>query len=217
MVAVMDATRVGSSWILAIRDPVRGETVYAHEVAHESTSAYQAAHTELKKLGFTFSGIITDGRFVAVEWLFPGIPIQMCHFHQEQIIVRYLTLNPKLPAGVELLALVRTLPRTDEASFADAFKLWLRTWHDFLQEKTVDTETGTSHWTHKRLRQARDSLSAHLSILFTYQKYPELGMPNTTNSLDGAFKKGKMGIGIHAGLTHARQVKLVLSVLLARE
>ena len=213
MVAIMDATRVGHSWILAVRDPARGETVYAQEVTHESTSAYQMAHAELSMKGLTFSGIVTDGRFVAVDWLFPGIPLQMCHFHQEQIVIRYLTRNPKLPAGIELLDLVRTLARTDEASFTDAFKLWLKTNHDFLQEKTIDPETGRTQWTHKRLRQARDSVSTHLDILFTYQKYPELGMPNTTNSLDGAFKKGKMAIGIHSGLTHLRQIKLMLSLL----
>ena len=217
MVAVMDATKVGYSWILAVRDPAQGETVYAHEVSHESTSAYQMAHTELSMSGFVFSGIVTDGRFVDVDWLFPGIPLQMCHFHQLQIVIRYLTLNPKLVAGIELLDLVRTLPTTDEASFTDAFNLWLRTYHDFLNEKTIDPETGRAQWTHKRLRQARDSVKNHLPILFTYLKYPELNMPNTTNSLDGAFKKGKMAIGIHAGLTHVRQMKLMLSLLFARE
>lgn len=216
MVAVMDATRVGRTWVLAIRDPKEGETVYAHEVSHESTSAYQLVYAELKRQGFSFSAIVTDGRFVAVDWLFPGIPLQMCHFHQIQIVIRYLTRNPKLPASVELLALVRTLPSTDEASFADAFRLWSRTWHDFLQEKTENPETGRKEWTHQRLRQARDSIAAHLDILFTFQRYPELEIPNTTNSLDGVFKKGKVAIGVHAGLTHPRQVKLMLSLLRAR-
>ena len=217
MVAVMDATRVGRTWIFAVRDPKRGETVYTREVAHESTSVYQLAHADLKEKGFVFSAIVTDGRFVAVDWLFPGIPLQMCHFHQIQIVIRYLTLNPKLPAGIELLDLVRTLPNTDEDSFTDAFKLWLRTHHDFLQEKTADPETGRTQWTHKRLRQARDSITAHIDILFTFQRFPELGVPNTTNSLDGSFKKGKMAIGIHAGLTHVRQIKLMLSLLFAPE
>jgi hypothetical protein len=217
MIAVMDATRVGTSWILAVRDPVRGETVYAHEVAHESTSVYQMAHSELKARGFSLAGIVTDGRFVDVEWLFPGIPLQMCHFHQMQIVIRYLTRKPKLPAGIELLALVRTLPRTDEASFTDAFKLWQRTYYDFLGEKTIDHETGAWQWTHQRLRQAAQSIRAHLPILFTFQKYPELGMPNTTNSLDGVFKKGKVAIGVHAGLTHRRQIKLMMSLVFACE
>lgn len=216
MVAVMDATRVGSVWILAVRDPEKPETVYAHEFEHESTSAYQMAHTELTTQGFTFRAIVTDGRFVSVDWLFPGIPIQMCHFHQLQIVVRYLTLHPKLEAGVELLDLVRTLPRTDEASFTDAFKLWLSTWHDFLQEKTVDPETKRWSWTHKRLRQARDSIVRHLDILFTFQRFPDLHIPNTTNSLDGKFKKGKVALGVHSGLTEARQVKLFLSILFSR-
>ena len=216
MVAVMDATRVGSVWVLAVRDPKEKETVYAHEHSVESTSAYQIAYDELKRQGFTFSAIVTDGRFVSVDWLFPGIPIQMCHFHQLQIVIRYLTLNPKLPASIELLELVRTLPKTDEASFTDACKHWLRTWHDFLQEKTKNEETGREEWTHKRLRQARDSVVAHLVMLFTYQRYPELNIPNTTNALDGKFKKGKVAIGVHAGLTEARQVKLFLSILFSR-
>jgi hypothetical protein len=216
MVAVMDATRVGNVWVLAVRDPKEPETVYAHETLHESTSAYQMAHAELTAQGFTIAAIVSDGRFVAFQWLFPGIHIQMCHYHQEQIVIRYLTLHPKLEAGQELLDLVRTLPRTDEASFTDAFTHWERSWHDFLNEKTKDEETGKWHWTHKRVRQARDSIARHLPFLSTYLKYPELGIPNTTNSLDGKFKKGKMAIGIHSGLTEARRVKLLLSILFAR-
>jgi hypothetical protein len=217
MVAVMDATRIGPTWILAVRDPNAGETVYAHECEHESTFEYQMARKELAAQGFFFSGIVTDGRFVDVPRFFSGIPLQMCHFHQIQIVIRYLTLKPKTQAGIELLDLVRTLPRTDEASFTDAFTLWLKTHRTFLQEKTINPETGRFQWTHRRMRQARDSITAHLPILFTYQKYPELHMPNTTNSLDGKFKKGKVAIGVHAGLTHARQIKLMLSLLSERE
>ena len=216
MVAIMDATRVGTKWILAVRDPKESETVYAHEHDVESTSSYQMAYADLKEKGFAFSAIVSDGRFVAVDWLFPGIPIQMCHYHQLQIVTRYLTLNPKLEAGIELLDLVRTLSRTDEASFTDAFTLWLRTWHSFLQEKTVDPETNRWSWTHKRLRQARDSIVAHLDILFTFQRFSELNIPNTTNSLDGKFKKAKVAIGVHAGLIEARQIKLALAILFSR-
>jgi hypothetical protein len=173
MVAIMDATRVGYSWILAVRDPEERETVYAQEISVESTSSYQHARAQLEHQGFSFSAIVSDGRFVAVAWLFPGIPVQMCHYHQEQIIIRYLTLNPKLEAGIELLKLVRTLPKIDEASFVDAFKLWSKEWHDFLQEKTIDPETGRWHWTHKRLRQARDSISAH-PVSYTHLTLPTM-------------------------------------------
>jgi len=140
----------------------------------------------------------------------------MCHFHQEQIVIRYLTLNPKLKAGIELLDLIRTLPKTDGASFKDAFNLWCRVWHAFLQEKTIDEKTGRSHWTHRRLRQARDSIHQHLPFLFTFEKYPDLNIPNTANSLDGSFKKAKVALAVHSGLTHERQLKLVQSILFSR-
>lgn len=217
MVAVIDATRAGPSWILAIRDPNKKETVYVREIHSETTSAYQAAYADCMEQGFVFVAIVSDGRFVGSPWLFPGIPIQMCHFHMEQIVIRYTTLNPNLVAGQELLALIRTLPTNDDASFTDAFKFFCRTWDDFLKEKTVDPVTGKWHWTHKRIRQARDSVRVHLPFLFTFERYPELHIPNTTNSLDGSFKKVKLARGIHSGLTHARQIKLMMTILFGRE
>jgi len=216
MVAIIDATRIGYAWMLVVRDPERHENVYAQEISSETTFAYQEAHKHLTQEGFSFSAIVSDGRFVAVSWLFPGIPVQMCHFHQEQIVIRYLTLNPKLEAGVELLRLVKTLIRTEEIIFTSVFKLWCSKWHSFLQEKTIDPETNRGQWTHRRLRQARDSISAHLPYLFTFQRLPHLNIPNTTNSLDGSFKKAKVAIGVHSGLTHARQIKLVMALLFAR-
>lgn len=217
MVAVIDATRAGVSWILAIRDPHAKETVYAREISSETTFAYQMAYADCMERGFTFHAIVSDGRFVGSPWLFPGIPIQMCHFHMEQIVIRYTTLQPHLVSGQELLALIRILPTNDEASFTDAFRLFCHTWEEFLKEKTVDEVTGKWHWTHKRIRQARDSVHVHLPFLFTFERYPELQIPNTTNSLDGSFKKVKLARGIHSGLTHTRQLKLMLAILFGKE
>ncbi|HEY4478754.1 MAG TPA: hypothetical protein VI981_00100, partial [Candidatus Paceibacterota bacterium] len=38
-----------------------------------------------------------------------------------------------------------------------------------------------------KVRGAYLSMERNLPYLFTYQKYPELNIPNTTNSLDGSF------------------------------
>jgi hypothetical protein len=217
MVAVIDATKVGYAWLLVIRDPHRRENVYVNETPAETTSAYQAAHADCIARGFVFTALVCDGRFVSSPWLFPGIPVQMCHFHMEQIVIRYTTLFPHLEAGKELLDLIRTLPTNDEASFTDAFRFFCHTWDEFLKEKTVDPISGRWHWTHKRIRQARDSVRAHLPFLFTFERYPELHIPNTTNSLDGSFKKVKLARGIHAGIPHERQVKLMKTILFGRE
>ena len=53
--------------------------------------------------------------------------------------------------------------------------------------------------------------------LFTFQDYPDLRIPNTTHSLDGSFKKLKLALGVHAGLSHARKLKLLKSLLRAHE
>ena len=215
MVAIADATRVGMDWVVVIRDPHAHENVHVQPVSRETTSAYQLARESLEKQGFILTALVGDGR-VATPWLFPDIPIQMCHFHQLQIVIRCTTLHPKLEAGIELLALARTLSHTTEKEFVRSFEGFCRKWHSFLQEKTLNPKTGQSHWTHKKLRQARDSLRRHLPFLFTYEKHPLLNIPNTTNSLDGSFKKVKMAIGVHSGLSQPRKLKLVTTLLCER-
>lgn len=212
MVAVMDATHAGRSWVIAVRDPNAHENVYFKEASSETTFAYQEAYAALRTKGFSFSAVVVDGRAL-IPWLFPGLPLQMCHFHQKQIVVRCLTQNPQLPAGIELLTLINTLTMTDEASFTDAFRLWCRTWKEFLNERTVHPETKRWSYTHKRVRQARDSINRHLPYLFTFQRFPDLCIPNTTNSLDGAFAKAKTAVAVHAGLSHERKLKLIRALL----
>ena len=180
-------------------------------VSFRSQMQYRASFVMMSIGQFIITAIVGDGR-IMIPWLFPKVKMQMCHFHQEQIVIRYLTLNPELPAGIELLALIHTLSTNDEASFTDAFTLWCRTFADFLNEKTR-AESGRVSYTHKRVRSARDSIKRHLPYLFTFERYPELRIPNTTNSLDGSFKKVKMAVGIHSGQKHRRKVKMVLSML----
>ncbi len=112
---------------------------------------------------------------------------------------------------------MRTLPTTDKASFTDAFLLWCRTWANFLKEKSINPKTGRSAYTHRRLRSARSSIAEHIDNLFTFQDYPDLHIPNTTNSLDGSFKKLKLALGVHAGLSRVRKLKLVKSLLRTHE
>lgn len=211
MVAVADATMIGDAWALCIRDPHAHENIYVKEIITEAASDYQEAFRDLEEKNFIITAVVGDGR-IMIPWLFPKVKMQMCHFHQEQIVIRYVTMRPELPASRELLALAHTLSTNDEASFTDAFNLWCRTWKDFLNEKTT-AESGRVSYTHRRVRSARDSIKRHLPYLFTFERHPELQIPNTTNSLDGSFKKVKLAVGIHSGQKHKRKVKMVLSML----
>ena len=174
-----------------------------------STDAHEIT---LEGQGFSLKAVVIDGR-PGVRKLFADLPVQMCHFHQKAIITRYLTRRPKLEAGKELREIVHVLCNTNEQTFTNAIDEWLEKWKEFLKERTVEPVTGRWHYTHKRLRSAHHSLRSNLPYLFTYQKYPELNIPNTTNSLDGSFAHLKGLIQIHRGLKIDLKRKLVLSIL----
>ena len=82
----------------------------------------------------------------------------MCQFHQIKIIVRHLTRKPKNPAAQALRALSLTLTDTSQAVFEEALKGWYEQYAAFLNERSVNEKTGHSHYTHKRLRAAYNSL-----------------------------------------------------------
>ena len=48
------------------------------------------------------------------------------------------------------------------------------------------------------------------------QKYPELVLPNTTNSLDGSFSHLKNQVGLHRGKTATRRYKIIQEILRRR-
>jgi hypothetical protein len=166
----------------------------------------------LEKQGYTLRAIVLDGR-PGVRQIFSDIPVQMCHFHQKQIITRYLTNNPKLPASRELKVLVRALCETNENDFVATLDAWYIHWSVFLKERTIDPVTKKWHYTHKRLRSVYRSLKLNLPYLFTYQKYPELNIPNTTNSLDGCFAYLKELLRVHRGSTRSLKNKIIEEVL----
>jgi hypothetical protein len=214
MVAVMDATKVGYEWVFVVRDPHAKENVYVEVVPWESTYCYQVAVQALTAQKFILQAIVGDGK-VALSWLFKGLPVQMCHFHQKQIVIRCITLHPQLPAGIELLALTNMLTTSTEAVFTDVFTKWCGKWEMFLKEKSLNEKSGRYAYTHRKLRSARDSIKRHLPYLFTFERYPHLHIPNTTNSLDGAFTKIKNSIAVHAGLSRGQKMKMVKTLLLA--
>lgn len=195
-----------------IRAPHLKKNLYVHEVLTESADVYRQGRITLERQGYTLQAIVLDGR-PGVRQIFSDIPVQMCHFHQKQIIVRYLTNNPKLPASRELKILIRTLCKTNEKDFVAALDSWHMQWSTFLKERTVDPVTKKWHYTHKRLRSAHRSLRLNLPYLFTYQKYPELNIPNTTNSLDGCFAYLKELLRVHRGSTKNLKYKIIEEVL----
>jgi hypothetical protein len=189
--------------------------VWWHEVEGERMAHYRYGRSILEERGWTFLAAVVDGRrgFLAV---FKDIPVQMCQFHQIKQVSKYLTRRPQTEAGRELRTLVLTLTTANEATFTAALFAWHAKWGEFIEQKTINSfVTGKKKWyyTHGRVRSAFRSIKTNLPYLFTYLKYPELNIPNTTNDLDGSFSALKKKLAVHHGLRKDRRYKVISQLL----
>lgn len=164
---------------------------------------------ELLSLGYTVNAIAIDGKR-GLNKVFKRYPIQMCHFHQRKIVDRYITKNPKLEASIELQKILNRLTKTTESRFKNKLLNWYSKYEDFLNEMTINYDTGEATYTHYKLRAAYASLCSNLDYLFTYKNLPNLSIPNTTNHLDGGkFSDLKNRIRVHRGLSKELKKKVV--------
>jgi hypothetical protein len=215
---VVDATFFGKKetgqWgVVVFRDAKEKENLWWEFVYEERVESYQRGKREILALGYSFNAVTCDGLPGLVN-VFNGIPVQFCHFHQTQIVRRYVTENPKLQAGHDLLDLVKTLTLSNQNSFTQHLNQYLEKHRAFLNEKTIDILTNKEHPTHQRLLSAIRSLKHNIPYLFTYQKHPELFIPNTTNTLESHFSHIKDILRIHRGLTRSMKQKMIHAILL---
>jgi hypothetical protein len=105
------------------------------------------------------------------------------------------------------------LPHSNLKNFAKLLSDWKQNWNEFINDKTYVLGTKYWYYTHKKVRSAYKSLERNLPYLFTYQKYPELNIPNTTNSLDGSFSHLKAKLSVHRGMRKDRRYKMISEIL----
>lgn len=205
----MDTTYWGRIFgVMLFKDAITKENLLKYYVKNETNLLYKNGIKELQSKGYTIIAIVCDGRKGLLS-LFSNIPVQMCQFHQAAIIRRYITKKPRLQASIELNQVVRLMTKTDKESFEGALNEWFNKWKNFLNERTINKETGKSYYTHKRLRSAYRSLNTNLKWLFTWYDYFELGIPNTTNAIDGHFADLKNKLRNHNGLNLKRKMRFI--------
>lgn len=216
IILVIDTTYFEQFGIMVFRAENIGKNLLWYKVEHETNELYRKGIQELIDMGFIIDAIVADGK-PGLGKLFLDIPFQLCHFHQFQIITRYISKKPKLQAGKELRNLLFRLKETDRASFEYWLFEWHKKWQNFLNEKTecIDLQSKRRWWyTHKNLRSAYSSLKRNLSFLFTFEALlPEKLIPNTTNSLDGYFSHLKTKLAVHRGASKITQLKLMSTII----
>lgn len=201
--------------VIVFRSPTLKKNLWWTESLFETPFVYREGLVALRKAGWTITSAVIDGkRGVAQVFERLEIPVQYCQFHQVKTVTKYLTRKPKTEAARALRALALRLKDMREDEFKTALSAWQERWNEFLNEESPAPHTKRGwEYTHKRLRAAYRSLKSNLSRLFTYQRYPELHIPNTTNTLDGMFSQIKNRIAVHRGLNKERRFKIISEIL----
>jgi len=212
-IIVPDTTFWGRSYgVCVFRSWNLKRNIWWNEVPGEKVAHYYYGRKILEERGWVFSAAVVDGRR-GLSTVFEDIPVQICHFHQMKTVTKYLTRRPETPAGQELRSIMLQLPRSNEKEFTELLLGWKKKYPHILSDRTY--VTGSKHWyyTHKKVRSAYLSLERNLPHLFTYLKYPELKIPNTTNTIDGYFASVKKKVAQHHGLRKDRRFKVISELL----
>lgn len=209
----MDCSFFGRGYgIIVVRCPSLKKNLYWKGITTENKAVYEEARRYLEDAGFNIRAVIIDAKHGTKE-VFSDLIVQICQYHQQQIVGRYLTTRPKTEAGLELKILVGSLTELDGKSFTESLRIWYEKWSLFLKERTYKSDGKHWSYTHRRIRSAYRSLATNLPYLFTYQRYPELKIPNTNNSLEGYFSKMKRLLNNHNGLKRDRRFRLIEAIL----
>jgi hypothetical protein len=207
--ATFYAKRKDKIGTLVFLDSTQKEVLLWKHIESETVKEYKDLKQQLVKLGYTIQSVSFDGK-KGLPKLFKDYPVQMCHFHQKKIIQRYITKYPRLQAGKDLKKIMYNLTTTTKGRFTKKLDEWYKVYGEFIQETTVNKDTGECFWTHQKVRAAYRSLRANIDTLFTYKDYKDFIIPTTTNNLDGGtFSPMKKLINIHTGISKKLRFKLV--------
>ncbi|WCL70941.1 hypothetical protein PJU73_06140 [Neisseria lisongii] len=128
----MNTTYFGRSFgVTVFMNSLDGSIVHISYVRHEILAHYHQGLCSIIDKGIHIQSIIADG-FKGITALFPDIPFQLCQFHQQQTIRRYLTSKPKSAASRALKRLSDNIFYTDAVAFKQALEGWDETYRDYL-------------------------------------------------------------------------------------
>lgn len=210
VVIQMDTTYWGRRFgLMAIKDSLRKKVLWRKYVSHETIADYLEGVEWLRDNGFKIYGAVCDGMHGLLKALSLRYPVQMCQFHQQLIIRRYLADDPELEASRALLDLVNDMTRVDKPSFIGAFNDWYEKYNDVLNERIHDKRLRTPPFMRPRLRSAYLSLKRNMKWLWTFSDYSDRLVPNTDNGLEGVFSDIKSKVRVHSGMSKEHRKRFI--------
>ena len=210
----MDATYFEKFCLVCYQDHEQGYTQLIRFSDGEHYEEIKEDLDNLIKLGLKIESITTDGHksiLKAIKKSLPEVKVQRCLVHIQRMCLLWLTRYPKHEAGRELRQLVLMLLNIKTDNDRLHWTKLLAQWHakhkTYLQEMTVNIETGRRWYTHKPLRRSYFSIKRALPNMFHYLSDPAI--PHTTNGIEGFFSHLKNHLGLHRGLTTQHRIDFI--------
>ena len=210
----MDATYFRQFCLLCYQDHDDGYTQLIRFTDGEHYSEIKEDLNNLIKLGVQIESITTDGHksiLKAIRKSVPDVLVQRCLVHIQRMCLLWLTRFPRHSAGVELRQLVLMLMRikteNDRIYWTRELQLWYNRHIEYLQQKTINRQTGRYWYTHKLLRRSYFTIKRAMPNMFHYLTNPAI--PSTTNGIEGFFSHLKNHLDLHRGLTVKHRIDFI--------
>lgn len=162
----------------------------------------------IKDIGIEIESVTCDGAaniIRAVKEVCPEAVIQRCTFHISNEICMWLTKKPKSEAARELrniaLALSSVKTNLDAQLWLKEFIDWENKYREYINEKSLDEESGRWWYTHKMLHRSFTHIKRAIPYMFNYTLYSKI--PKTSNSIESFFGHLKDHLRLHRGLSEA--------------
>ncbi|MGL5891086.1 MAG: IS256 family transposase, variant Zn-binding type [Bacteroidia bacterium] len=210
----VDATYFKQFCLLCYQDDYDG---YTQLIRFSNGEHYQQIKEDLDnliRLGVQIESITTDGHksiLLAIKRSMPDVIVQRCLVHIQRMCLLWLTRFPKHQAGQELRRLVLLLLKikttNDRIYWTSELEKWYQQHKDYIQQKTINPETGRYWYTHKLLRRSYFTIKRALPNMFHYLNNPQI--PSTTNGIEGFFSHLKNHLDLHRGLTVKHRIDFI--------
>jgi len=210
----MDATYFEKFCMVCYQDHDDGYTQLIRFSDGEHFEEIREDLDNLIKLGLKIESITTDGHksiLKAIKKSLPDVIAQRCLVHIQRMCLLWLTRFPKHASGIELrrhvLLLLQIKTENDRIFWIKELKQWHQRHKVYLQEKTVNANTGRYWYTHKLLRRSYFTIKRALPNMFHYLANPAI--PHTTNGIEGFFSHLKNHLDLHRGLTIRHRIDFI--------
>ena len=195
--------------LMVFLDSITGQVLWFKFLKNETNIDYQEGLKYLEERGFEILGVVTDGK----RWLnrvFVNYPYQICQFHVQNGVRTLLTKNPRSEAGKSLYAINKSFikDKLTRQEYLDKIEQHLQIHQDYINEIS---DIDPTKYKHERHRKALRKIKSNINHLFTFQDYPTLNIPNTTNHIDGGlFSPLKKLLKNHNGLSKQHRKTLII-------